>query len=106
MAFRNCYNCWSNYYIPNGTLIEKWISSCHGPGRISKTYGLKADGTPLGDGKYEYDAEGRESRICPLDEFDPKQPISIRISSRRPTNPETGSTVEISIKPRATRSGT
>jgi hypothetical protein len=72
----------SRYYIPDATLIEKWRSSYDSKGRIAKTYGLRADGTPLGDGKYkyEYDLEGRESRIWTLDEFDPnEQPISITI---------------------------
>ena len=40
-------------------------------GRIHKTYGLKADGSPPGDGKYlyKYDQEGRRSKIWTFNEF-------------------------------------
>jgi hypothetical protein len=85
----------SRYYIPDATLIEKWLSSYDSKGRIAKTYGLKADGTPLGDGKYkyEYDLEGRESRIWTLDEFDLReQPISIEIYEYE--NDESGNWIE------------
>jgi len=55
----------SRYYLPDGTLYEQWISGYDSQGRIASTYGLNAEGKPLGDGKYtyEYDAEGRKSRV-------------------------------------------
>lgn len=55
----------SRFYIPDGTLVERWLSSYDPEGRIAETYGLNGDGKPLGDGKYqyEYDSEGRTSRV-------------------------------------------
>jgi len=55
----------SIYYSPNGEVAERWISTYDAEGRISETFGLKSDGTPLGDGRYvyEYDPEGRESSV-------------------------------------------
>ena len=55
----------SLYYSISGNLAERWISSYGSNGRIAETYGLKPDGDALGDGmyRYEYDAEGRKSRI-------------------------------------------
>jgi hypothetical protein len=55
----------SKYYGPDGHLFELCISSYNSEGRIAKTFGLKADGKPLGDGryKYEYDTEGRKSKV-------------------------------------------
>ena len=85
----------SSYYIPDSTLIEKWLSTYDSKARIAKTYGLKTDGTPLGDGKYkyEYDLEGRESRIWTLDEFDPEErPLSINIYEYE--NDESGNWIE------------
>lgn len=54
----------SRYYLPDGKLVEQWLSSYNTEGRIAETYGLNGDGKPLGDGKYqyEYDSEGRTSR--------------------------------------------
>ena len=55
----------STYYCLNGEVSERWISTYDEEGRIAETFGLKSDGTPLGDGRYvyEYDPEGRESRV-------------------------------------------
>jgi hypothetical protein len=61
----------STYYGPNRDVAERWISTYDAEGRISQTFGLKSDGKPLGDGRYlyEYDQEGRESRVLSLNEF-------------------------------------
>jgi hypothetical protein len=68
----------SRYYIPDETLIERWLSTYDDAGRIAETYSLNADGQPLGDGryKYEYDPEGRVSRLWTLNEFDVNKPAS------------------------------
>ena len=61
----------SRYYLPDGTLYEKWISGYDSQGRIASTYGLNAEGKPLGDGKYgyDYDDEGRQIRVWSFNEF-------------------------------------
>ncbi len=61
----------STSYIPNGDVAERWISTYDAEGRISQTFGLKSDGKPLGDGRYlyEYDHDGRQSRVLSLNEF-------------------------------------
>jgi hypothetical protein len=61
----------STYYGPNGEVSERWISAYDEDGRITETFGLKSDGKPLGDGRYiyEYDHEGRESRVLSVNEF-------------------------------------
>lgn len=61
----------SKYYGADGGVNEQWISTYDSNGRIAETFGLKADGTPLGDGKYkyEYDAEGRKRRVSTFTEF-------------------------------------
>src|SRR5260370_13171502 len=55
----------SRYYLPDGTLVEQWLSSYDSERRITETYGLKGDGKPLGDGKntYEYDSCGSTSSV-------------------------------------------
>jgi len=61
----------SLYYLLDGTVCEHWLADYDSEERIHKTYGLKADGSPLGDGKYlyEYDQEGRRSKIWTFNEF-------------------------------------
>lgn len=61
----------SLYYLPDGTVYERWLSSYTSEGRIEGTYGLKADGSPLGDGRYlyEHDQEGRRSKTWTFSEF-------------------------------------
>jgi hypothetical protein len=63
----------SRYYLPDGTLVEHWLSLYGLEGRIAETYGLKGDGRPLGDGKYkyEYDPEGRTSRVWTFNDLVP-----------------------------------
>jgi hypothetical protein len=55
----------SRHYLPDGTLVEQWLSSYDAEGWIAETYGVNGDGKPLGDGKYryEYDSEGRTIRL-------------------------------------------
>jgi len=71
----------STYYGPNGEVSERWISTYGEEGRITETFGLKSDGTPLGDGRYiyEYDHEGRASRVLSVNEFaDDNEPDHIQ----------------------------
>ena len=55
----------SKYYDQSGGLNHLWVTSYDSAGRVAKTYGLKADGSPLDDGKYtyEYDAEDRRTKV-------------------------------------------
>jgi hypothetical protein len=61
----------SKYFDSDGGIGTHWISTYDSNGRVAERVGLKADGTPLGDGKYkyEYDAEGRKSRVSTFTEF-------------------------------------
>jgi hypothetical protein len=61
----------SRYYLPDGAVYERWLTDYDSQARVLRTYGLKADGSPLGDGKYlyEYNDEGRKSKIWTFDEF-------------------------------------
>lgn len=72
------YSSDSRYYLPDGKLVEQWISSYDGEGRIAETYGLNGDGKPLGDGKYqyEYDSEGRTSRVWTFNDTVSGQPAT------------------------------
>lgn len=62
----------SKYYLPDGDLREQWISTYDSEGRMAETYGLNADGEPLGDGRYkfEYDREGHEIKTWYFNEWD------------------------------------
>ena len=62
----------SRFFAPDKTLVERWLTSYDAAGRISRTFGIKADGLPLGDGKYqyEYDSEGRISRLWTFNDLD------------------------------------
>jgi hypothetical protein len=61
----------SRYLLPDGTLHERWLSDYDLEGRIRGTYGLKSDGSPLGDGKYlhEYEEKGRVNKVWSFNEF-------------------------------------
>jgi hypothetical protein len=61
----------SRYYLPDGTVYERWLSDYDSEGRIRRTHGLKPDGSPLGDGKYlhEYDEQGRIGKLWTFSEF-------------------------------------
>lgn len=41
----------SKYYAPNRDFNEEWISDYDSNGRVELTFGLTAEGKPLGDGK-------------------------------------------------------
>jgi len=72
----------SKYYAPNGNLNEEWISDYDSNGRVQLTFGLTAEGKPLGDGKYrfEYDAEGRRTKTLTLNEWtDDSVPESVTV---------------------------
>jgi hypothetical protein len=62
----------SLYYGPNGDLVERLISKYDSAGRLAETFGLKSDGTPLGDGRYvyEYDDDGRKIKTWSFNEYD------------------------------------
>lgn len=62
----------SKYYGKNGDLGEQWISLYEANSRVAETWGLTAEGKPLGDGryKYEYDEEGRQSRVLSFNDWD------------------------------------
>jgi hypothetical protein len=62
----------SRYYLPDGAMYERWLTDYDSQGRVLRTHGLKADGSPLGDGKYryEYDEEGRIGKVWTFTEFD------------------------------------
>lgn len=62
----------SRYFLPDGAIYEHWLTDYDSQGRVLRTHGLKADGSPLGDGKYryEYDEEGRMSKVWTFSEFD------------------------------------
>jgi hypothetical protein len=68
----------SRYYLPDGKLIEQWLSTYDSEGRIAETYGLNGDGKPLGDGKYryEYDSGGRTSRVWTFNDLVPEEPAT------------------------------
>jgi len=68
----------SRYYLPDNTLVERWLSSYNAEGRIAETYALKGDGKPLGDGKYkyEYDSKGRTMRVWTFNDTVPDQPAT------------------------------
>ncbi|HXP68395.1 MAG TPA: hypothetical protein VOA88_03850 [Candidatus Dormibacteraeota bacterium] len=61
----------SVYYRVEGGVGERSISTYDSNGRLAETYGLTPDGDALGDGlyRYEYDAEGRKSRVLSFNDF-------------------------------------
>lgn len=61
----------SRYYLPDGAMYERWLTDYDSHGRVHRTHGLKADGSPLGDGKYlyEYGEEGRIDKVWTFNEF-------------------------------------
>lgn len=62
----------SKYYGCDGIAIEQWMTTYDEVGRIANTFGLNADGSPLGDGKYsyEYDQEGRQIKIWTFSDWE------------------------------------
>jgi hypothetical protein len=74
----------SKYYGYDGTVSEQWVRTYDAAGRVAKTFGLKAEGAPLGDGKYshEYDEEGRKSKVWTFDDLEGVA-SSVRVSEYR-----------------------
>jgi len=62
----------SRHYGADGALYERSVTDYDSEGRVARSYGLKADGSPLGDGKYrfEYDERGRRAKVWTYNEFD------------------------------------
>lgn len=85
----------SLYYLPDGTVYERWLADYDSEGRIHKTYGLKADGSPLGDGKYiyEYGEEGRRSKTWTFSEFADEN-IATNVTIYEYVNDEIGNWIE------------
>jgi hypothetical protein len=85
----------SRYFLPDGTLYERWLSDYDSEGRIIRTHGLKADGSPLGDGKYsyEYNDEGRKSKVWTFNEFDDDE-VASGVTIYEYLNDERGNWIE------------
>jgi hypothetical protein len=83
------------YYLMDGTVYEHWLAHYDSEGRIHRTYGLKADGSPLGDGKYvyEYDQEGRRIKTWTFSEFADDN-IATNVTIYEYVNDEVGNWVE------------
>jgi hypothetical protein len=62
----------SKFYGYDGKCSQQWITRYDAAGRVAETFGLKADGSPLGDGKYayEYDAEGRRIKVWSFNDWE------------------------------------
>jgi hypothetical protein len=85
----------SQYYLPDGAMYERWLTGYDSQGRVLRTQGLKADGSPLGDGKYlrEYDEEGRISRVWTFSEFG-EDNIASRVTIYQYVNDDRGNWIE------------
>jgi hypothetical protein len=83
----------SKYHGLNGELCEQWMTSYDSAGRVAKTFGLKADGAPLGDGKYayEYDEQGRRIKVWSFNDF---EDVAIAVTDSEYTNDEHGNWIE------------
>lgn len=81
-AFQYIYNklhsSETKFFVSDGRLVERWLSSYDSEGRIVETYGLNGDSEPLGDGryKYEYTPQGRIGRVWTFDDLVPDGPAS------------------------------
>ena len=71
----------SKYFGYDGKFCKQWITTYDSAGRVAKTFGLKADGSPLGDGKYvyEYDGEGRQIKVWTFNDWE-SVPNAVRVS--------------------------
>jgi hypothetical protein len=61
----------SVYFDGEGKEAERCISSYDSDRRLVETFGLKPDGTPLGDGRYryQYDDRGRLLKVLSFNDF-------------------------------------
>jgi YD repeat-containing protein len=85
----------SKYYGGDGVLYERSLAEYDSEGRIQRSYGLKQDGSPLGDGKYsyEYDAEGRIAKHCTFSEFEADE-IASKVTIYKYVNDDVGNWIE------------
>jgi hypothetical protein len=85
----------SKYYLPDGALYEHWLTDYDSESRVARTYGLKSNGTPLGDGKYvyEYDDDGRLSKLWTFNEFEDDN-IASSVTMYEYTNDDFGNWIE------------
>jgi hypothetical protein len=85
----------SFYYLPDGAVYEHLLAYYDPEGKIHKTYGVKADGSPLGDGKYlyEYDQEGRRSKTWIFSEFGDEN-IATNVTIYEYVNDDIGNWIE------------
>lgn len=85
----------SRYFLPDGTWYERCLTDYDSAARIHRTYGLKSDGTPLGDGKYvhEYSEDGRVSKVWSFNEFNDDN-IASHVTIYEYLNDEAGNWIE------------
>ena len=85
----------SCFFASDGTLSERWLTDYDSNSRVLSTYGLKADGSPLGDGKYsyEYDEEGRKTKVWTFSEF-AADPVAASVTIYEYVNDQLGNWIE------------
>lgn len=85
----------SRYFLSDGIWYERWLADYDSAGRIHKTYGLKSDGSPLGDGKYryEYGRDGRVNKHWSINEFNDDN-IASQVTIYEYLDDETGNWIE------------
>jgi hypothetical protein len=83
------------YYSRAGILSETWISRYNPEGQLTETFGLNANGGALGDGRYtyEYDVDGRETRVWNFNEWSEEQ-VPNAITVHEYTSDEVGNWVK------------
>ncbi len=72
----------AEFYGEAWKVAERWMKNYDKHGRLIETFGLNEDDSPLGDGRYtfEYDDDGRKSRIWSFSDWDDDQePASLEI---------------------------
>lgn len=70
------------YYGANWECGERWMESYDETGRLLETYGLQADNSPLGDGRYtyEYDSSSRVWKVRSFNDLSQnEEPDSLRV---------------------------
>jgi len=83
----------SKYYGYDGAVSEQWMTFYDAMGRAAKTFGLRADGSPLGDGKYAYEYD-RESRQIKVWTFNDWEDVACSVSVSEYRNDAAGNWVE------------
>ena len=72
----------SKYYGLDGILGERWLSHYDEQGRLIETFGLRANGDPLGDGRYtfDYDSDGRKLKTLSFNDLsEDKDPNAVTV---------------------------